>query len=141
MELIDKYNHKCWRYVSCDFMFKFLSARSPIYLGQVIRRKIQNSCFCCLETFFFFGPSKGIWNPGLWIPDSTNDWNPVPLIKNTESITWDPESVAGNPEFKTWIQLREAFFILNFSSRRVQTSNCRQTEFPRICLESFQIQV
>ena len=94
-------------------MFKFLSARSPIYLGPGIRRQIQNSCFSRLETFFF-GPSKGIWNPGLWIPDSTNNWNPVPE-QNTESTTW--------------------------ASRRVQTSNCRQREFPRICLESFQIQV
>ena len=91
-----------------------LSVRSPIYLGPVIRRQIQDSYFSCLETLFF-GPSKGIWNPGLWIPDSTNDWNPVPLIKNTESIAW--------------------------ASRRVQTSNCRQREFPQICLESFQIQV
>ena len=118
---MDKYNHKCWRYVSCDFMFKFLSARSPIYLGPVIRRPIQNSCFSCLETFSFFGPSKGIWNPGLWNPDSTNDWNTVPLIKNTESSTGRLDvckhQIEGKENFHefTWKVFRFKFKFRDFA--------------------------
>ena len=52
--------------------------RTVLYtLAQLFEGKFRILVsFVRLEAFFSFAPSKGIWNPGLWIPDSANDWNP-----------------------------------------------------------------
>ena len=102
MELIDKYNHKCWRYVSCDFMFKFLSARSPIYLGPVIRRQIQDSCFFYLEVYF--SPQvreSGILDFGFQIPPTVGIQNPSSTDKEPGNYYLVSGILGWNPESKT----------------------------------------
>ena len=71
-------------------------------------------CRECLlaQSIFHENFACGMWSPGLWNPESLNDYNPESKFhwQRIESTTWNPESTVWNPEFQSSICLHGARF-------------------------------